>query len=85
MTTVNHGHHNHSLVCIVANSPCVMPDDSAFFQPSPLATVKVHVCSTDAARLEMDKYAAAFHFGFGNLLDFDVVWSMVDCCFQKYH
>jgi hypothetical protein len=83
MTTVHHRNHNNPFARVVSYSAGVMPEDSAFFHPFPVAPVEVHVGSADAARLKMYKYPVALNFWFWNIFDFDVVWSTVNSSFQK--
>jgi hypothetical protein len=60
-----------------------MSDYQAFFHPFPLAPVKVHVSSADASSLKFHKHFSARNFWLRDFLDFDVMWSSVNSCFQK--
>jgi len=85
VSTVHDWNHNHPLTRVVADSAGIMTDDSAPLHPSPLSAVEVQVGSADASCFKVDKNAAAVNLWFGDLLDFNMVRSMINCGFQKNH
>jgi len=82
---VNQRNQYYSLACVSADSKGVMTNSSAAFHPAPVTSVKVHVGSANVAGLKIHKYLSCLDYWFGDILDFDVVLSSVDCGFQKCH
>ena len=83
MAAIHDWNHNYSLARILSCSAGVVSKDSAFFHPFPIAPVEVHVGSADASSRKLYQHPVAFNLGFGDVFDFDVVWSTVNSSFQK--
>jgi hypothetical protein len=84
MPTVYYGNHDHAFTSVVSLSAGVVPENSSFLNPSPVASVEVQVGSTNASCFKVDEHSVALDFWFRNLLDFDVVRPVINSGFQKF-
>jgi hypothetical protein len=79
---IDERNHDYSFAGVCPDAASVVTYDSARLD-FPFAAVKMHVCTAYASSLELHNNFSARNLRLRKVFDFDVVWTVINCCFQK--